>query len=235
MRTYSFLDSSGQLYQGQYGFRSEHSCQRAISELIGTIAKNTEEKKFTMGVFIDLSKAFDNLSHKILLAKMSKYGIRGDILHWFEDYLDNRKMRVKCMTSNGKLEYSTYHKLDFGTPQGSCLGPLLFLIFINDLPQCNTHGISLLFADDTTLLHSHSKLNELKKQVENDLGYLIDWFRANKLTLNLGKTVMVLFGTVTLSLDSHTLQCSDNVKFLGMWLDNKLNNGKNTLPHYLSN
>ena len=115
IRTYRFLNENGQFYQGQYGFRSGHSCQNAISELVGTVAKNMEEKKFTIGVFIDLSKAFDTLCHSILLDKMEKYGIRGNIWQWFRDYLKHRSLRVKCMNNSGKMEYSSYHELDYGT------------------------------------------------------------------------------------------------------------------------
>ena len=94
-RTYNFLCNSNQLYQSQYGFRIEHSCENAICELVGTIAKNGEERKHTIGVFIDLSKAFDTLNHHKLLCKMEKYGIRGTNLQWFKSYLANRSMRVK--------------------------------------------------------------------------------------------------------------------------------------------
>ena len=192
-RVYNFLVETEQLYQSQYGFRTGHSCQNAISELIGTVLKNQEENKLTIGVFIDLSKAFDTLSHDILLRKLQKYGIRGTPLKWFESYLEDRSMRVKVHSNNGTMEYSTYYPLTYGTPQGSCLGPLLFLIFINDLYYSVIHGISLLFADDTTLLHSHKDLRYLKWTVEDDLNSLMDWFKANKLTLNLDKTVCVLF------------------------------------------
>ena len=226
-RTYKFLDATGQFYDGQYGFRSGHSCQSAISELVGTITKNMEEKKLTIGVFIDLSKAFDTLSHDILLKKLNIYGIRGITAQWFESYLSNRRMRTKCRTNNG-ISYSTYHEMDYGTPQGSCLGPLLFLIFINDLSLNNDNGISLLFADDTTLLHSHQDLETLKELVEKDLHRLMDWFRANKLTLNLSKTEVILFSPkdslqkITLNIGTYTLTSIPHVRFLGIWLDSKL-------------
>ena len=95
VRVYNFLVETDQLYQSQYGFRSRHSCQNAISELIGTILKNQEENKLTIGVFIDLSKAFDTLSHDILLRKLHKYGKGGTALEWFKSYLSDRSMRVK--------------------------------------------------------------------------------------------------------------------------------------------
>ena len=94
-RTYNFLSNTGQLYQSQYGFRSGHSCLNAISELVGNILKNNEANKLTIGVFIDLSKAFDTLSHSILLKKLARYGIRGTTLEWFESFLKGRTMRVK--------------------------------------------------------------------------------------------------------------------------------------------
>ena len=227
-RVYNFLVETDQLYQSQYGFRSGHSCQNAISELIGTILKNQEENKLTVGVFIDLSKAFDTLSDDILLRKLCKYGITGTTLKWFERYLSNRSMRVKIQNSTGTMEYSSYYPLTYGTPQGSCLGPLLFLIFINDLHYSVTYGTSLLFADDTTLLHSHKDLRYLKWAVETDLNNLMDWFKANKLTLNLGKTVCVLLNNksktkkLTLNLGDYILQNSETVKFLGVWIDEKL-------------
>ena len=228
IRVYNFLVETDQLYQSQYGFRSGHSCQNAISQLIGTVLKNQEENKLTIGVFIDLSKAFDTLSHDILLRKLHKYGIRGTSLNWFKSYLSDRSMRVKIQSSTGKMEYSSYHPLTYGTPQGSCLGPLLFFIFINDLHYSVSHGISLLFADDTTLLHSHKDLRYLKWTVKTDLNSLMDWFKANKLKLNLDKTVCVLFSNktkikeLTLDIGNYKLHNSEIVKFLGVWIDHKM-------------
>ena len=112
---------------------------------------------------------------------------------WFKSYLENRTIRVKVHNDKGETIYSKHHPLEYGTPQGSCLGPLLFLVFINDLPNTVQHGLSLLFADDTTLLHSHTNINYLKWTVEDDLNRLMDWFMANKLTLNLDKTVCLVF------------------------------------------
>ena len=230
-RTYNFLCNSNQLYQSQYGFRTEHSCENAICELVETIAKNREERKHTIGVFIDLSKAFDTLNHHKLLMKMEKYGIRGTNLQWFKSYLANRSMRVKCISNiTRQVEYSTYHELEYGTPQGSCLGPLLFLIYINDLQNSILYSTTILFADDTTLLQGHQNLRYLKWSVEEDLKLMIDWFRANLLTINLDKTECLLFNknncnsplNLELELGTSIVKCTDQVKFLGLWIDNKL-------------
>ena len=102
-RTYNFLNHTDQLYQSQYGFRAQHSCENAVGELIGEIVKGQEHRKHTLAVFLDLSKAFDTLSHKILLTKLERYGIRGTSWKWFESYLDQRKLRVKCKTESGSV------------------------------------------------------------------------------------------------------------------------------------
>ena len=234
-RTYNFLTHTDQLYQSQYGFRAQHSCENAIGELIGEIVKGQEHGKHTLAVFLDLSKAFDTLSHKILLTKLERYGIRGTSWKWFESYLDQRKLRVKCMTESGSvMEYSDYSNIEYGTPQGSCLGPLLFLIFTNDLHLCVENSNCLLFADDTTLYLTHPNLNYLKWGIEDDPKRIMDWFRANKLTLNVNKTECVLFSHKTLkqnfsiNIGNTTITSTENAKFLGIWLDHKLTCRKHT-------
>ena len=132
MHTYKFLESNGQIFKSQYGFRSKHSCELTVSELLSEIIKNNENGLHTIGVYLDLSKAFDTIDHKLLLMKLERYGIRGVTLQWFESYLANHQMRAKCITHDG-VSYSKLYEMEYGTPQGSCLGPLLFLIFTNDL------------------------------------------------------------------------------------------------------
>ena len=158
------------------------------------IIKGKQEGLYTLALFIDLSKAFDTVDHEVLLNKLDKYGIRGVANNWFRSYLTDRKMRVKCtISSTGKCESSKYRSVTYGAPQGSCLGPLIFLIFTNDLNNQIENSNSILFADDTTLYKTHRNLNYLKWCLEDDLTRLSDWFRANKLTMNLDKTVCVLF------------------------------------------
>ena len=193
-RTYNFLNKSEQFYTSQYDFRHGHSCENAVSELLAEIVKSKQEGLYTVSVFLDLSKAFDTLDHDVLIRKLEKYGIRGIANKWFKDYLTNRKMRTKCVVSStGKMEYSEYKDIDYGTPQGSCLGPLIFIIFTNDLYRQLQYCKSLLFADDTTIYKSHRHLNYLTWCIEEDLNRLTQWFRINKLTLNLDKTVCILF------------------------------------------
>ena len=210
---------------------------------MGTITKNREENKHIVGIFIDLSKTFDTLNHDMLLHKMFKYAISGITLDWFRSYLKDRTMRVKCISNTtGAIEYSTYHKLDYGTPQRSCLGPLLFLIYINDFQFSILHSSAILFADDTTLLQGHKNLKYLKWSMEEDLTDLkqiIDWFKANLLTLNMDKTECILFSSsnsntqlhIELELGEHKLTNTNQVKFLGLWIDQKLHWNKhlNTL------
>ena len=129
-RTYRFLNDINQIFGSQYGFCTRHSCDNAIGELLGNIVKNQELEKYTIALFLDLSKAFDTLKHKILLSKLEIYGIRGLCLDWFKSYLSNRNIRVKCKVDiTGNVEYSDTYNVDYGTPQGSCLGPLLLFNF----------------------------------------------------------------------------------------------------------
>ena len=225
-RTYSFLESSNQIYKSQYGFRTAHSCKNAICELVSEIIKGKQDGMHTLAVFLDLSKAFDSLEHDVLLKKLYKYGIRGVAYKWFESYLHGRQMRVKCnVDSSGRTEYSDYMKVTYGTPQGSCLRPLIFLIFTNDLHRHLVYSSSILFADDTTLYKTPRNLVYLKWCLEDDLCTLSDWFAANKLTLNLDKTVCMLFhknnktSEIELKIKNMTILNQTETKFLGMWLD----------------
>ena len=193
-RVYDFLNRTGQINPTQYGFRANHSCDNAVNYLVGKVVKNLEKRNDTVAVFLDLSKAFDTLEHEIVLSKMYRYSIRGVPLQWFKDYLSNCKIRVRCKhTSVGHDVVSDTYDIQYGTPQGSCLGPLIFLIFCNDLNLHLDYMDCLQFADDTTLIYSHSNPNYLAFCIESDLTNVQDWFRANKLTLNVEKTVYMKF------------------------------------------
>ena len=191
--TYLFLQKTNQLYDSQYGFRQGHLCENAISELVGEILKNKENNKFTVSLFLDLSKAFDSLKHSTLLKKMEIYGIRGNAHAWYSSYLHKRQLRAKCMTGTGNSEVSQNFDITYGTPQGSCLGPLLFIIFCNDLKLHLTYLSCIQFADDSTLYASGKTLRLIECEINHDLEIISDWFCANKLTLNVTKTVCMVF------------------------------------------
>ena len=228
-RTYSFLQTTGQLFESQYGFRKGHSCEYAISELISVILKNKEANRYTISLFLDLSKAFDSLKHNTLLKKLELYGVRGVALNWYSSYLNSRELRAKCMTSSGDFEVSQKYPVTYGTPQGSCLGPLLFLLFCNDLRLHLTYLSCIQFADDTTLYTSGKNIRLLECEINHDLEIISDWFKANKLTLNADKTACMIFPPNKNSVNSIRVKILDQAipictqtKFLGLWLDRNL-------------
>ena len=229
-RVYTFLIDTNQLYSSQYGFRSQHSCDHAINELLCAIIKNLERQWTTISIFLDLSKAFDTLEHSTIFKKLDRYGIRGQALEWFKNYLTNHTLRVKCKTGDKCLEtISDTYPVEYGAPQGSCLGPLLFLIFCNDLQYHLSYLNCIQFADDTTLYIGHYNMKYLKFMIETDLENISDWFRANKLTLNVAKTNCLVFGkkspelTTALSINGEQMHVTNTTKFLGVWIDNNLN------------
>ena len=204
-------------------------------ELTSEILKNKEQGMHTTSIFIDLSKAFDTLDSNILLLKMNRYGIRGTASNWFESYLKNRKLRVRCRIGKKKeLACSSLYDVESGTPQGSCLSPLLFLLFTNDLYQNLSHCNAILFADNTTVYKGHRNLNYLRWCLETDLTTLVDLFKANKLTLNVSKTVYMLFRgkeapTIDyITIDNEKITESESTKFLRLWMDKNLNWKKHT-------
>ena len=214
-------------------------------------------KENTISVFLDLSKAFDPVNHNILLRKLEFYGIRGLALQWFKNYLTGRKQYVLYNNTQSSKQYITC-----GVPQGSVLGPLLFLIYINDIPKCLKHSKSIVFADDTTIFASCNNMNTLHNNMNDDLANLINWFKANMLSLNIAKTNYLLFpssklvnvgGNMKLYAGADEIIRNECCKFLGIIIDDKLgwldhinsiniklsrslyilNSVKNMLPNYI--
>ena len=160
----------------------------AVLELINNIYQGFENNEFIVGIFVDLKKAFDTVNHSILLDKLSYYGIRGIPLAWLSSYLSNRQQYVLVNDCS-----SSYNTIKCGVPQGSVLGPLLFLIYINDLFN-SSHQLSfILFADDTNIFFLHKNINTLINILNKELAYVSQWFNINKLTLHPEKTKFILF------------------------------------------
>ena len=187
-RVYNFLESNDSFFDQQFGFRKKHSTSHAILNIVEEIRKNLDNKTYSCGVFVDLEKAFDTVNHKILLKKLDHYGIRDISNNWFESYLSNRKQYVQL-----ENEKSGYLNITCGVPQGSILGPLLFIIYINDMHDAFEFCKVYHFADDTNLLYSHKNLKTLRKNINKDLDTLFDWLCANRLSLNVSKTEFIIF------------------------------------------
>ena len=230
-RLVAFFDEMKIIYNFQFGFRKEHSTSIALMLLVDKILKALHEGEYVLGVFIDFSKAFDTVNHSILLDKLWHYGIRGVAHDWLTSYLSNRSQFV-CFDGVN----SPYNNITCGVPQGSILGPLLFLIYVNDMAYVSKKLFTLLFADDTNTFLTGKDTNHLIKTMNEELKKLVDWMYANKLSLNIAKTHFLIFRskgmskpsfTETLMInDQHLLQES-KTKFLGVIIDDRLSWG----PH----
>ena len=179
-------------------------------------------------MFIDFSKAFDTVNHKILLAKLSKYGIRGQSLDWFVSYLTNRLQFVQVNNQKSSLLTMTC-----GVPQGSTLGPLLFLIYINDIVNCSSILSFRLFADDTNIFYANRDVKELEVVMNCELQKLFDYCALNKLSVNMNKTNFMVVTSIKkkhFSINIHNIERKNCIKYLGIYLDEHLN-WKNQIAH----
>ena len=187
-RLYTFLNNSNIIYNLQFGFRQQYSTSHALINITKNIRKGLDDGNIGCGVSVDLQKAFDIVDHQILLAKLNHYGICGVSNDWFKSYLSNHNQYVSTNCFDSGLT-----SINCSIPQGSVLGPLLFLLYINDLNQaikfCKVHH----FTDDTNLLCLSNSIKKLNKLVNTDLKHLVNWLNANKISLNVKKTEMVIF------------------------------------------
>lgn len=233
-RLREFLSQHQQLSDEQHGFRQNRNTTSAIYELTNTVLKSIDKNEKVMAIFCDLSKAFDLVDHKIILDKLEHYGVRGVAHKWFKSYLDERQQLVEIKYQNqnsGKLEshISDSQLITCGVPQGSILGPLLFLLYINDLPlNVNiTEAQIILFADDTSAIVTAKNNRDLELAANHIVSLLNNWFTANKLLLNESKTNLIHFnnkGIDVLNVNSisRPLAFSNCTKFLGVHIDCKM-------------
>jgi len=216
----------------QYGYRPQHSTQLAALELATRISEQLEAKKTPFNVYIDLSKAFDMLDHDILLEKLKCYGFHQNAVQLCRSYLQNREQYVDY---NGKT--STLLNVRKGVPQGSILGPLFFIIFVNDLPKASKIFHSIMYADDTTLLATiedfdyskNNNITEINRNICSELDKVSDWLKCNKLILNAAKTKFMVFRTrgrgeavLTLEINQTHITQVTEFNFLGIIFDEHL-------------
>ena len=190
-QTMEFIDKYNILYKFQSGFRKYHSTDFCLSYLTDKTSKGFDSGLLTGVILIDLQKAFDTIDHNILLQKMSSLEISREVIDWYKSYLSSRKFHV-----NVHDKFSASADLRCGVPQGSIVGPLLFLLYIKDIPQ-SVDCDQFLYADDTCLLFQHKDLERIKEELTKNFSNICDWFVDNKLSIHFGedKTKSILFST----------------------------------------
>ena len=222
-RLISFLSMNEVLVDNQFGFRKGFSTSDAIVQFLDSIYNDLNSNCSSIAVFLDFTKAFETVNHGILLRKLNHYGVRGVANAWFKSYLYNRSQYVSL---NGVT--SSIQLTNISVPQGSVLGPLLFILYINDMHSSRNHVTLTHYADDTTALLSNRDVSILVQDLNADLYCINQWLEANRLTLNTSKSAFMLFGRgfpadISVNINGEPLQKVSQTKFLGVTIDEKLN------------
>ena len=218
-----FLHTYNLLHKTQSGFRTQHSCETALVNMIDLWITAIDSGKMVGVVLVDFKKAFDLVDHQILIDKLEIYGIKGEAISWFNTYLTNRKQQVAI--NNCK---SDFKQISYGVPQGSILGPLLFLLIINDLPLYTSNVFTDLYADDTTLYDVQDSMEQIENNLQSSLNNLQIWCRSNGMILNSSKTKVMLVTTYQkrqrLTNDQFDLTYNKESlnMILGVFIDNNL-------------
>jgi hypothetical protein len=221
-RLTSFFEKLKILSDFQFGFRENYSPNLALTYLIDRISSALEKGEFVLGLFLDFSKAFDTVNHQILLQKLQCYGIRGVALKWISNYLSEREQYVEIDGVKSNML-----AINCGVPQGSILGPLLFLVYINDLPDICKKCFPVFFADDSNLFVSGNDPEQLISTINNEMLTIVNWLNTNKLSLNVKKTHYILFKSRRKNIVLHSNVKINNIiidqvnytKFLGVVID----------------
>jgi hypothetical protein len=218
----SYLTEHDLLTHSQSAFRRGHSTSTAAHRLIDDLLVDSNEGLLTAACMFDLSKCFDTIDHKLLLEKMSKYGFIDETRLWFENYLYGR---TQAVASDGAM--SQFCTISSGVPQGSVLGPTLFLLFVNDLPSCLLNSFNNIYADDTEIHVSGTTVEEVCMVLQPEIDRIVHWFHCNKLTVNITKTCCILFTTnrnvlstkLNLTVDGNPIEQVTSLKYLGLHPD----------------
>lgn len=227
----SFLRYQNCISVHQHGFIPKKSTTTGIFSALELIHNHINEGLHTLCIFVDLSKAFDSINHEILLSKMFAYGIRGPVLEWIRSYIFNRLQIVEINHKQGQFR-SKPCIVSRGVPQGSIIGPLLFTIYMNDLPQYLENSKVIMYADDCTLILANKSEEELRTSASRVMVKFHDWCTMNQLTINTSKTKFISFKSRfikhislnnTITFNNLTIEEVQNSKFLGLTIDTYLN------------
>lgn len=217
----SYMEDNNLIMEQQSGFRKGYSCETALNCVVENWKNEMDSKNMLIAVFLDFKRAFETVDRTILLEKLTKYGIKNKVLKWFESYLGARTQRT---TVNNSV--SDANEVLTGVPQGSVLGVLLFLLYINDISLVVKYCRLCMFADDALLFVSGKDLCECTEKINNDLQSISEWLIINKLKLNIKKTkYMCINGTgqSVIQINGENIERVDKFKYLGVVIDNKMN------------
>ena len=220
---------NNKLCLNQFVFQKLHNTVTCLLNVIDPWSKSSDEGKMNLSIFLDLKKAFDTVDHKTLLLKLRKYGIESTSYNWFNSYLTNREQFCHWDRANSSRDI-----LKCGIPQGSCLGPLLFVLYVNGFENCLEYMIPNMYADDTSVTIASENLNDLITDVKNELENISNWRRINKLSLNASKSVFMVVGhrkklnrvgneLSNLVLNNEVIIRVDKIKYLEINIDESLN------------
>ena len=222
-------DVNNILVSNQSGFRAKHSCESVVVNICDTFVKIIDKGEVVLAVFLDLRRAFETVDRDLLLNKLNKYGLNGTVLKWFRSYLSNRQQKVKY---NNVISDPVI--VNYGVPQGTVLGPLLFLLYVNDIVKVVKQCKIELFADDTMIYISGTDLKYMEDILNNDLENIFKWLCNNKLSINTEKTKFCLFGrkfklnqivpnNINITINNRNILPEKQIKYLGVIFDHQLN------------